>query len=384
MKKAFSIISCAICLSLAGCQSYGEPSSQGPRLGWTQMNPAPANKAQEVAAVLPANGNLKSAGNAVRKGMMASYYVKSQEKTSPTVHMYNTNADDITSAYQQAANNNATWVVGPLSKAAVTDLAQQSSLTTPTLALNFTDTPPQSPALYQFALSPQDEAMQAADKAKADGHSHAIVIAPATAWGRGVATAFQQRWQANGGIMVGDMYYTGQASLDPGIKKVLQLSPSDDPKAPLQHRQDVDVIFLVADPIIARQIKPLLNFYYAGNISVYATSLVYSGQTNPSLDKDLNNIKFCDIPFVLTTNLQIQQATEQMHELLPNASGQNLRLFAFGYDAYQLLPQLSSLGNSPQRGYTGLTGTLYLGDNQQVLRQLTWAEFNNGVPRVID
>jgi outer membrane PBP1 activator LpoA protein len=386
VKKAFSIISCAICLSLAGCQSYGEPSSQTNhlRLGWTQMNPPPANKGQEVAVLLPTDGNLKSASKAVRTGVMAGYYVKTQQTTSPTVRMYSNNDDDITAAYHQASNNNDAWVLGPFNKSAVTALAQQPSLSIPTLALNFTDTPPQSQALYQFALSPQDEAMQAADKAKADGHSHAIVIAPATGWGRGVANAFQQRWQANGGIMVGDMYYTGQASLDPGIKKVLQLLPSDNPKAPLQHRQDVDVIFLVADPIIGRQVKPLLNFYYASDIPVYATSMIYSGQTNPSLDKDLNNIKFCDIPFVLTTNPQIQQATQQMHELLPNASGQNSRLFAFGYDAYQLAPQMSSLGHSPERGYNGLTGTLYLGDNQQILRRLTWAEFTNGVPRVID
>ncbi|MFN7097273.1 MAG: penicillin-binding protein activator, partial [Gammaproteobacteria bacterium] len=67
--------------------------------------------------------------------------------------------------------------------------------------------------------------------------------------------------------------------------------------------------------------------------------------------------------------------------LMPNTPAQSYRLFAFGYDAYSILPLLSQLSHNPTNGYQGLTGILYMGNNQQVKRQLTWAVFKNGVPQ---
>jgi hypothetical protein len=345
----------------------------------------PQNTVTDIAVLIPESGNLSFAGDAVRSGIMAA--VNAQKASTPIpMQFYNTADGKVASLYQQAITQGANWIIGPLNKDDVNSLAQQPNLTVPTLALNFTSDETNTKGLYQFALSPLDEAVQVADKAHADGYTHAIIIAPTGSWGHGVANAFNARWQVDGGMVVDNFYYTNQASLDPGIKNLLQLSKPaadakpDDANAQPTHRSDVDMIFLVADPENARQIKPLLNFYYASDIPVYAISMVYSGLPSANDDKDLDGIRFCDIPFVLQSTPVINQAKQQMQQALPNLQPQMVRLFAFGYDAYHLLNYLPQLGTSPADGYQGLTGTLYLSNNQQIMRELAWAQFQGGVP----
>lgn len=333
----------------------------------------------QVGLLLPESGNLSYASQAVRSGVMAAYYGSLSSTPNRSVQQYDASSNPIP-AYQKAVAGGASWVIGPLAKPAVDTLAQ-SSLSVPTLALNYSNVASSSSKLYQFALSPQDEATQAADKATQDGHHNVLVIAPATAWGKGVVSAFEQRWQADGGRVIDEFNYSSPSDIDPGIKSLLHATPGATANAPMTHRQDADAIFLLADPVAARQVMPLLKFYYAGNLPVYATSMVYSGKPNPTEDRDMDGIQFCDIPFVIDNSAYIQQAKQQLKQLMPNAPAQSYRLFAFGYDAYNLLPLLSQLSHNPSSGYSGLTGMLYMGNNQQVKRQLSWAVFNNGIPQ---
>ncbi|MFN7096939.1 MAG: penicillin-binding protein activator, partial [Gammaproteobacteria bacterium] len=274
-------------------------------------NPSPAavvSQEGNIGLLLPQSGNLSYAGQAVRSGVMAAYYNHATSAPSRSIVQYDT-ATNPSSAYQKAVTAGTSWVIGPLAKPAVTAMAQ-TSLAVPTLALNYTETVPSSNKLYQFALSPQDEASQAADKAAADGHRHALIIAPASNWGHGVVSAFAQRWQTDGGNITDQVYYSTPSSIDPDIKQLLKVTPGATANAPLMHRQDADVIFLLADPPTARQVMPLLKFYYASDLPVYATSMVYTGQPNATQDRDMDGIQFCDIPFVIENNATIQQAKQ--------------------------------------------------------------------------
>ena len=92
-------------------------------------------------------------------------------------------------------------VIGPLTKGAVTDLAHSGPLSIPVLALN--QIPGTAPArLYQFALAPEDEAQQAAERASLDGHTQAFVIVPASDWGARQLQAFAERFKQLGGTVV--------------------------------------------------------------------------------------------------------------------------------------------------------------------------------------
>ncbi|HBM24713.1 MAG TPA: hypothetical protein DD411_14230, partial [Alcanivorax sp.] len=48
--------------------------------------------------------------------------------------------------------------------------------------------------------------------------------------------------------------------------------------------------FLVADPNEGRQIKPALNFHYARDLPVFATSHLYNGTPAPRRDQDLDGV----------------------------------------------------------------------------------------------
>ena len=139
-----------------------------------------------------------------------------------------------------------------------------------------------------------------------------------------------------------------------------------------QRRQDADMVFLVASPRLARQIRPLLKFYYANDLPVYATAYVYSGTPNPLRDRDLDGIIFCDVPWLFANS----PARQQMQSLWPSTQNNQIRFYALGMDAYNItnrLPQVT--------GMRGATGTLYMNDHGVILRELQWATFKNGKPK---
>lgn len=359
-------------------------------------SPSQQNHPLKIALLLPNSGDLSSSAKAITNGFMAAKQNAQKTFNVPvTVETYNTSGAQLPTLYKQAVSNGANIVVGPLTKSDVEMLEKSVSLTVPTLGLNFTNNKAKSTKnLYQYALSPQDEAYQVAKKMISDGRKNIVMMTPAGAWGQSIATAFDHSFTTMGGKVIDRLAYSGNLNnLDKSIKKLLRVSDEDrnrkkttqaeddTPKTPIR-RQDVDAIFLVATPQEARQIKPLLSFYYAGDLPVYATSHVYSGTPNPLRDKDLNGILFCDTPWMLKQNADIMKAKQLMHSGNPPTPAQKTRLFAFGYDAFQIATRLSPFTLS--QGYIqGTTGALYLNDHQ-VYRQLEWAQFRNGLPKPIN
>ena len=148
-----------------------------------------------------------------------------------------------------------------------------------------------------------------------------------------------------------------------------------------RRRQDVDFIFLAAFPRQARLIRPQLKFHYAGNIPVYATSHIYSGKRNRHADRDMDDIIFEDIPWVLYTPNNTPPLQKNIDQLWPEESDQYTRLFAMGIDAYNLIPHLNHLKSYSYERYNGETGILSLDEYHRIFRQLSWARFRNGIPR---
>jgi len=318
--------------------------------------------------------------------ILAYYYAKQQQSDAPTVNVIDTSNGDIVALYQQAVANGADFVVGPLTKSDLQTLTAKGELSVPTLALNTLDNGAGAVHnLYQFGLSPQDEAEQAAVRAKQAGHSRALVIAPAGAWGQGIAQAFEKRWQSLGGTIVDTYAFIPKGDLNNGVRKLLAASAASK-NAPNRSRfvptsrSDFDVIFMAAFPSDARQIKPLLVYYNVGNTPVYATSLIYSGTPSPVADSDLNGVEFSDMPWILGPDMPQWSAMRDRMKTLWGASyDASPRLYAFGVDAYHLTYTLNKIAGSSGT-IPGATGTLSIDANQQVKRQLKWAKMENGVP----
>ena len=334
---------------------------------------------KKMALLLPLTGPLAGPGGAVKEGFMAGFRAAHPADVS-NVRFYNTDAANVEALYQQAVDEGADYIVGPLSKTNVTTVASMPH-PVPTLLLNDVDKRPQEHA-YQFGLSPSNEARQVAMKARKNGYAHALVIAPSGDWGDEVVAAFASQWRAKGGHLVDTLHYRQNDDMGAIMRDFLRISDSEARGKQLKallgqnielapsRRQDFDVIFLLAYPSYARQIMPLLNYYYAGDIPVYATSAVYAGTPNAMRDRDLEGLVFCDMPWVFTHQMGNKNWPEQFNSYN--------RLYALGVDSYALSTQLNQLLLFPSMGVSDQSGVMYLNSSQQIERLFAWGQFKNG------
>jgi outer membrane PBP1 activator LpoA protein len=151
---------------------------------------------KHIALLLPLTGPLAGPGNAIKDGFMAAYDASSRRERT-TVRPYNTSSTDVAALYQQALSDGADYVVGPLSKPDVAQVATRDH-PVPTVLLNDVEGKVYDNA-YPFGLSPSNEARQVAAKARKNGYSRALVIAPSGSWGDDVVNAFDVQWRAGGG-----------------------------------------------------------------------------------------------------------------------------------------------------------------------------------------
>jgi uncharacterized protein len=332
---------------------------------------------KKIALLLPLTGQLSGPGNAIKDGFMDAFK-ESPRRYNVNIQIYNTNAENIKKLYQQAIKDGADYVVGPLSKPKVTEIAKLDH-PVPTLLLNDSEVKPQNNA-YQFGLSPTNEARQVAAKIHKKGLSRALVIAPEGAWGKDIVDAFAGQFRSNGGQIVETLYFNSEDDLTNSIRELLHVSPNDNHRKKIEkteeedqkplRREDFDVVFLVAYPTKARQIMPLLRYYYAGNIPVYATSNVYSGSINTMKDRDLNNIIFCDMPWVFSHQAGNRNWPEQFNSYN--------RLYALGMDGFALSTQLNKLLLFPAMGINNKSGVIYLNNGQEISRILVFGKFQDG------
>jgi len=349
---------------------------------------------QQIALLLPSNGRIAEPARAVRDGFLAAYYESKAQNNNTSIRLYDADASNIELVYQQAITDGADFVVGPLAKDAVNQLSLKESFIVPTLMLNANDTKTIAHSrLYQFALLPEDEARQVAERIWLEGHDKGIILYPESNWGERVKNAFQQHWLYLGGQLV-DIQAYSLTSQDyaKSVREVLNIDDSKQRFKQLQNvlggklefevrrRQDIDFVFLAAFPEQARQIRPQLKFYDASTIPVYATSHVYTGKIDQQRDRDMNDIIFGDMPWTIAN--QDQALKGNFAKLWQPRSEKLARFYAFGIDAYNIIPHLQRLQQYPFERYSGSTGNLRIDENLRLIRQLSWAKFRAGKPRL--
>ena len=67
----------------------------------------------------------------------------------------------------------------------------------------------------------------------------------------------------------------------------------------------------------------------------------------------------------------------------PSRTARRDRLYAFGFDAYRLVPVLRSNGLNGTGQIEGVTGKLRLDEHNRVRRDLDWAQIKNGEPAAL-
>lgn len=349
-----------------------------------------------IAVLLPLNGPYKGVANAIKSGLLSAYYEDRKKEHKPSIRFYDTSAKDLDfeALYEKVIDEGASYILGPLDKSLIEQLTQIDDFDIPVLTLNYAeDTSHTADNLYQFGLLPEDEARQVAELAIRQNKTRAAILIPNGLWGHRLKTAFQQRYTELGGTVLASEFFNDKVD-DYGqpIKHLLNLQQSNNRHKDVQRllgtelkyapyrRQDIDMIFLAATSRSARSIMPAFKFHHAGDVPVYSTSHVYTGNKNIAGDLDLNGLTFCDLPWILNGDHRLNKTFNQNWPEQKNYT----RLFALGVDSYHVLYNLNLLSKYEYTRFAGQTGNIYMDKNNRLHRELLWGTFRKGKAYYID
>ena len=345
-----------------------------------QASPASINLDQSefvsnsrIALLLPISSAYGEIATTIRDGFIAA-----SEAQGTIVSVYDTGAgtDQIVAKYQQALFSGAQIIVGPLGNVAVNHLAQTNEIVKPTILLG-TITPTQpvavySPNTFTFSLDPEHEAKTLAQQAYNRGYSRIAILYPDTNRGKRLNSAFTQTWRNLGGnvaasiVYANDLYEAGEP-----VERLFSAGGST-----------ADAVFLASNAQQGRLLSQAL-FKRVPEISIFATSSIYSGEPEPTRDFVLNNVIFSDMPWMIEGFSQAQIVKQQLTVDQQANSDSLSRFFAFGVDAFTLAAKLPQFMDQNNAFINGVTGTIAL-ENDMFILTRPLIQFVEGLPSPIN
>ncbi|GAA0814866.1 penicillin-binding protein activator [Colwellia asteriadis] len=370
-----------------------------------------------IAVLLPLSGSQQLAGLTAQQGILAAY----QSDSNKHLHFFDTNTLDWNSLNQQFSDLTIDFVIGPLLR---NNLAQylalelspsmsteesdnnisnnfadnENSLTPtqssiPTLLLNVPANLPLKAQHYALSMRPEDEGKQAAASLSYANYKQPIVLSHDDAVSKRIAQAFAQQWQLMTDSTIDVVYFDTGKKMQTDIKSSLDVHESEarikefeshlkySIKTQTRNRRDVDMIYLIGSSKESRLVKPYIEVNispFAPSIPVYASSRSHSIQYDNSSSTDLQGLTFTEIPWLLDSTKQNKSLAKLSKELWPNRSDSLSRIFALGYDSYNLLDTLPLMPKVPYIRHYGQTGILQLHENGILNRSLLWGEYKRG------
>ena len=358
-------------------QNTGAPSHL---LAWLDASPI-----DQITLILPLDGSLGTAGEAVATGAISQLYQSYPDPAiRPRLTVLNlAHYASPRAAYSAAVDSGADMVLGPLTKSDVASLQQIDALPIPVIALNQPE-----PQIHQaiaksgwttFSLAPEDEADQIADEAFGDQCRNAIVMASPNDRGLRLLTAFEAQWAHHGGTIRGKLIVEQQTAANKAMGELLGSGSSDQRIRSIEQafdipvdargrgRSDFECIFMLApDPVTARSWRPLLVFHMTGEVPVYATSAINDGVTN-TRNRDLNGVVFLETPAMLP----------------PSPAGRLGRLVALGRDALVMAQHWQQAVTTENWIIKGQTGLLRRRADGSIARALDLATFDGAEVRAL-
>lgn len=347
-----------------------------------------------VALLLPLTGRQSAAASLVRDGFQAGI-AQLPQPSRPEVRIYDTGTMSVSAALQAALADGSGLIAGPLTREEVQSAVELYSGAVPLLLLNNLASGSAGRGIYQYALSPEDEARQIARRALAAGQRRALVFAPSGDWGNRVLAAFSQELTSGGGTVLSQATYDAPRSdLTAMITRALAVDESRARMRRVQQivggdlvfethrRSDVDFILAAGQqPLALRQILPQLRFFGAGDLPTYIT--VDGLDPDPVGNRDLEGAQFADMPWALEESGPVAEIRANTQPQWGPRGPRLSRLFAFGHDAAALAVALSAR-QQPAWPVAGLTGRLSVAADGRVERDLDWARLSEGLPRRLD
>jgi outer membrane PBP1 activator LpoA protein len=363
---------------------YPQHPANGPILEAMQNDVAPQLRfPAQVALLLPLSGRLSDAGESLRDGFMAAYY-QQDAASRPLVRIYDSSPDPAV-AYRRAVADGAGFVVGPLGKENAAAVKAAADGRVPTLVLNFLpDGEATPPRFFQFALAPEDEARQVAERLLAEGRRTGVALVPGGEWGARVLAAFQATFSAGGGTLLTTRTFAATTTdFSEALVDILGFEDSQRREralvavvgGPLQfqprRRDDLQFVFFAGQPVQGRLVRPQLKFHYAGDLPVYSISDVFD--PSPVANQDLEGVAFVDVPWMIADDPAIAELRATVGQLWPTNARRRSRLFAMGFDSWRLIGELERAPGAVNEPIAGMTGRLTVDDTGRVRRGLDWA-----------
>jgi len=366
-------------------------------------DPALASAPRQIALLLPLNSAAREPARAIRDGFLAAHMAALRESDSTrrdtaardtTIRVYDTSTGGAEAAYLRAQVEGADFIVGPLIREAVQSVLRQSGLV-PTLTLNYTlDDTEVFGNTYQFALSPDDEAIAVARRAIALGQRRAVALIPSNDRGYRIYNSFTEEYQALGGEVLAFMGYDNAIeTYGTRISTLLNLDRSSARERTLQanvresiefeprRRQDIDMIFLIANAADGRQLAPQLEYYYAGDIPTYSISEIYEPAARDR-ESDLNRVIFPYVPWLLEPDAETIRVRRTIEARWPTRSVSMAQFFGMGMDSYRIV---QTLYRDPFfTSIQGSTGVLRMDTNGRIHRDLPFAQFRGGIAQLLE
>ncbi|WP_336997297.1 penicillin-binding protein activator [Leclercia sp. M50] len=317
---------------------------------------------------------------------------------SAEIKVYDTSNQPLDQVLSQVQQDGASIVVGPLLKNNVDELVR-SNTPLNVLALNQPEQVQNRPNVCYFALSPEDEARDAARHIHEQGKQAPLLLIPRSQLGDRVATAFAQEWQQLGGGIVLQQKFGSASELRAGVNGGAGIALSGSPvTASLPQQQsvtiggltipapptdaqisgggNVDAAYIVATPEEIAFIKPMIamrNGSQAG-VSLYASSRSAQGTAGPDFRLEMEGLQYSEIPMLAGANPELmQQALSSVRNDYSLA-----RLYAMGVDAWALANHFTQMRQVPGFTLNGNTGDLTATQDCVINRKLSWLKYQQG------
>ena len=358
---------------------------------------------ENIAVLLPLSGSQRSAGLAVQQGVLSAY----NNDTTSKINFIDTNKIDWTTLATQFSESNIDHVIGPLLKSNVETYLnlskQQIALQVPSLFLNFPNTTDLDSYQTVLSMRPEDEAIQAAATLSQQHYSNPIILSHQDRVSKRLALAFSQQWQTSTGNEVDIVYFSQGKQMQVSLKEALDVNASqtrikqlqstlkDNIKSESRNRRDIDMIYLIGSASQTRLSKPYIDVNtspFASIIPIFASSRSHSNfdynNNSKGSTNDLQGLTFTQIPWLLTSKQQNSNLAQLSHKLWPKRTDSLSRIFAMGYDSYNLLNKVSLMQQAPYIRHYGQTGVLKLNKGNILTRSLIWGRYHNGKVMQID
>ena len=312
--------------------------------------------------------------------------------------IYDTSAQPLDQVLAQVQQDGASIVVGPLLKNNVEAL-MKSNTTLNVLALNQPEQVQNRANICYFALSPEDEARDAARHIHEQGKQAPLLLIPRSTLGDRVANAFAQEWQTLGGGVVLQQKFGSASELRAGVNGGAGIALNGSPvSASLPQQQSVtiggltipapptdaqisgggkvDSAYIVATPEEIAFIKPMIamrNGSQSG-ATLYASSRSAQGTAGPDFRLEMEGLQYSEIPMLAGSNPQLmQQALGAVRDDYSLA-----RLYAMGVDAWALANHFTQMRQVPGFELNGNTGDLTADQDCVINRKLSWLKYQQG------